>query len=314
MKTKLFLLCAITMTFLKLNAQLKVDQNGRIGFGTNTTHPDFIAYMKGNLVLTNYPNANHSSFIFKVGNGWPYAELGNSSFTGGVAFWTSWNGFNKIYIRKYYEMSDSKYKFNITKISSPLKKLNSLKAYQYNYRTVSYNEYNIEDSVVTLSPEYGFLSQEVESVLNEVKITEEVKGDKLLNYTQLIPLLVAAVQDQNKQIVQLQAMTALMMATNPNFSSAPGNGQPETNRLLSGSPNQFSSSTQLRYNLLSETTDAVMKIYDMKGGLIKEMVLSTVAGNEQTLLRSSDLGVKGQYVYALFINGSIVDAKTIVYQ
>jgi Chaperone of endosialidase len=270
--------------------------------------------MKGNLALTNYPQVNHNSFHFKVGNGYPHAEFGNTGSSDAVALWTNWTGFNKLLAQSIFLFSDSAYKFNSTSIPSPLEKILSLKPYQYDFKSITTDEYSPENSEEQMIPQYGFYSQEVEATLSEINITMDAKGVKLLDYSQLIPLVVAGIQDQNKQIEQLQAMTALMMATNPNFNTTPHVGQPETNRLIEGNPNPFTSSTQLRYNLLNETTDAVIKIYDMKDSMKKEIVLSTIPGNGQTLLRSSDLGVKGQYVYALFINSSIVDAKTIVYQ
>ncbi len=135
-----------------------------------------------------------------------------------------------------------------------------------------------------------------------------------MDYDQIIPLIVSAVQVQNLRIEQLQSMTALMMATNPNFTTVPLPGQPETNRLLDASPNPFTSTTNLRYNLLPEVNQAQIKIYDMRGVYQLNLDLTLVAGTGQVLLRSSDLGLKGQYVFALFINGSLLDAKTVVYQ
>ncbi len=152
MKNTSLLIAILIFSMGFVSAQLKVDHNGRIGFGTTTTHPDFIAYLKGNMVLTNYPQLGHNSFYFKVGNGWPGAELGNTGSSDGVAFWTGWTGFNILYAEKYIKMSDTKFKFDIVSIQSPIEKLMSLKAYKYNYRSVVYNEYNPNDSLVTMVP------------------------------------------------------------------------------------------------------------------------------------------------------------------
>lgn len=57
MKTKSIILSAIFAAFtLSAFAQLKVDQYGRIGMGTNWPNSSYKCHIKGNLLLTTYPD------------------------------------------------------------------------------------------------------------------------------------------------------------------------------------------------------------------------------------------------------------------
>ena len=88
MKTKSIVLSIIfAVITLSTFAQLKVDQYGRIGMGTNWPNPGYKCHIAGNLLCTSYPANPYYELRFKVGNGWPGCEIGPSSDI--LAFWTS---------------------------------------------------------------------------------------------------------------------------------------------------------------------------------------------------------------------------------
>ena len=88
MKTKSIVLSIIfAVITLSTFAQLKVDQYGRIGMGTNYPNPGYKCHVSGNLLCTSYPANPYYELRFKVGNGWPGCEIGPSSDI--LAFWTS---------------------------------------------------------------------------------------------------------------------------------------------------------------------------------------------------------------------------------
>ena len=77
-----------------------------------------------------------------------------------------------------------------------------LKTYSYNFKN---NDSNTISAVSnTQSSEYGLLAQEVEKVLPNLVITDS-NGMKLLNYTELVPILINAVQTLSKRIEALEA-------------------------------------------------------------------------------------------------------------
>lgn len=133
-----------------------------------------------------------------------------------------------------------------------------------------------------------------------------------MDYDQIIPLLVAGMQEQQRLFEQLQSMTAIVMATNSNFSSDPKDGALETSRLLDSSPNPFRNSTELHYQLVSPVTKCEIRVFDLFGTLKKNFIINSQLGHGSVELSSNDLNIKGKYVVALFLEGAVTDAKTII--
>lgn len=126
MKTKSVILIGIfTILSLSIFAQLKVDQFGRIGMGTNWPNPGYKCHIAGHLLLSNYPATPFYELQLKVGNGWPGTEIGSSGDK--LAFWSSYVGYHKLYAEQFYKMSDASFKFQATQIISPINKILLLK-------------------------------------------------------------------------------------------------------------------------------------------------------------------------------------------
>lgn len=200
-------------------------------------------------------------------------------------------------------------------IESPMDKILNLKAYQYNF-----NQKIIEgeDTIITKIPEYGFVSQEVKETLKDVAITEEGKeGIILMDYDQIIPLLVAGVQEQQRQISSLEATIAILMSRTPEsgntIDSTEVNSNSDVSRLDNATPNPFSESTSITYRLASNVTTASIKVWDMQGIEKKAFNLNTQIADGKVEIQSSDLNVGSSYIYALIINGAIVSSKTLIF-
>jgi hypothetical protein len=88
------------------------------------------------------------------------------------------------------QISDGRYKENVVKLGGGLGKVTSL-------RPVTFNWVESPDDGM----HYGFIAQEVRQVLPEVVTGAEGENEVLsMNYTELVPVLVSAVQEQQEQI------------------------------------------------------------------------------------------------------------------
>ncbi len=95
-----------------------------------------------------------------------------------------------------YSGSDIRLKDNLTVISNPLEKLSKLSGYSF--------EWNSKQSAYAEGKkDIGLVAQEVEEVLPEIVKTRQ-DGFKGLQYEKLIPLLVEAIKEQQKQIDELK--------------------------------------------------------------------------------------------------------------
>lgn len=307
---KVKVVCILLFISTSTFSQLKVDNLGHIGMGTNYPSPWYMCHIKGNLLLTTYPAIPFREMQLKVGNGWPGAEIGSSADI--LAIWSSGLGYNKVYAENFVKSSDSTLKFDVGSINNPLNLIVALKPHKYKFQNKFVSE--IGDTIIEYIPQYGFISQEVERVFTDVKITHDSKGIKLMDYDMIIPVLTAGLQEQQKLIESLQSMTAIMMATNTNYSSEPVEGLPEASRLIGSTPNPFSSSTTLECKLVQGYSTASIKVFDMQGTMRKSLIIQPTIGNWSVVLNGDELPIKGTYVYGLFVNGGIVDAKTVIFE
>jgi hypothetical protein len=99
--------------------------------------------------------------------------------------------------------SDFRFKQNIRSLVSPLDKLRLLRGVSYNWRADEFPQMNF-----SAGRSIGFIAQEVERVLPEL-VSRDEKGFLSLAYSEMLPVVVEAVKEQQKQIeiqnAQIQA-------------------------------------------------------------------------------------------------------------
>jgi hypothetical protein len=96
---------------------------------------------------------------------------------------------NNIYSSNLLNVSDARLKKNIANASYGLSAILKMRPVQYNWR-----EGDDRDTKI------GFLAQELRQVIPEVVVGDETKETLAVNYTELIPVLVRAIQQQQEQI------------------------------------------------------------------------------------------------------------------
>ena len=109
--------------------------------------------------------------------------------------------------------SDKRFKENINPINNSLKELLGIKTYSYNFikqnlkpgdsLSVNVNKdnevnYNFDDNL-----HFGFIAQEIQKSYPNL-VSEDEKGYLSLNYTEFIPLIINAMQEQNAKIIELE--------------------------------------------------------------------------------------------------------------
>ncbi len=97
--------------------------------------------------------------------------------------------------------SDLRYKTNIQPINQSLQKLLSLNGVSYLMNRTAFPEMQFDTN-----KQYGLIAQEVEKVFPEMVKTIDDKGYKGVDYVKLIPVLIEAIKDQQKQIDELKIL------------------------------------------------------------------------------------------------------------
>jgi hypothetical protein len=286
-----------------------------------------------------------------------YGIVASTGVTGGIAGW--FNG--SIYTTGTYQGSDRKLKQNITDVTNALDIINKLQPKYYEYRQDgNFKEMNlptgkhygliaqdVEQILPGLVKETEFISKPIKpkGALGPVKINPdrsiqvekinpssnisqenktEVNNFKALNYTELIPIIVKAMQEQQQQIGQLKdenndlrkdvselkkEMADLKALVTKN--NLIGNGY-DLNKasLEQNTPNPYNSATIIRYHLPRNAGSAKVVITDMSGKTIKS--ISLISGDNGQLTLNSGTLAAGSYNYTLWIDGKQVDSKKMV--
>jgi hypothetical protein len=244
-----------------------------------------------------------------------------------------------VYTTSFYSLSDESVKENIDDIQNPMDIINQLNPKSYTFK----HEDNPSIRLATGS-HYGLLAQDVQEVLpglvkdfthparldtagNEVFAASNLKA---VNYSELIPFLIAGIKQQQEQIEEQQEqIEALNAAVFSSENSLQGNGeeqQQQENRsqmnethielstkgaiLYQNIPNPFGEETTVKYYLPENSASAKRVFFDEFGSVIQETELSQ-KGNGSIVINSSNLA-SGVYSYSLVINGEVKDTKKMI--
>jgi len=240
--------------------------------------------------------------------------------------------------------SDRQVKANIEPISSPLERLMQVQGVRFDFdfpetQNLSTNARICTDSIFEhtrqRTPELtreifdqmqseqsrqrlGLIAQEVEKVFPELVRTQE-DGLKSVFYSEMIPVLIEAIREQQMQIQHLQRQLddihnpgILRPFSTEAFDELITSTADETRNavLHQNVPNPFSQSTQIGFYLPESVRSASLIIFDMQGKQLMQIQL-TQRGEGVEFIQGSQLA-PGIYLYALIADGREVDVKRMI--
>lgn len=94
--------------------------------------------------------------------------------------------------------SDIQYKKNIDPVTDALDRVVKLRGVSYEWKRDEYQEKNFPDG-----RHYGVIAQEVEKILPDV-VSAGSDGTKAVAYIEIIPVLIEAIKEQQKEIAELK--------------------------------------------------------------------------------------------------------------
>lgn len=110
-------------------------------------------------------------------------------------------------------ISDARYKQNITTIPNALDKITHLRGVSFNWRQEEFPELNFSKG-----RNLGFIAQEIKEVLPEV-VSQDSKGYYSVAYSNVVPVLVEAIKEQQNTIAQLQTQVTELAQTKTELAS-----------------------------------------------------------------------------------------------
>lgn len=147
-------------------------------------------------------------------------------------------------------------------------------------------------------------------VIAEPKEPKESINIKAVNYLELIPIMVKAMQEQDatikKQDAKIEELTQLVNKLSQN-TSASGSVKLNSAFLGQNTPNPNRTGTRISYNIPTDSR-AELVVNNANGQKIKQIQLSKSGLID---LDTSTLSA-GTYFYTLFVNGKSIDTKKMI--
>lgn len=167
---------------------------------------------------------NYAVYGYLSGTNYGAAVFGTINGLGDVGLSQQYAGYfrgdvmceNIIYATSFQTLSDEKYKTNITDIdpTEALSNISMLSPKKYNLKQFEVNQsagdtisikkfYNESDQLFTKA-KYGVIAQDLQKIYPDL-VYQDNKGNLTVDYTGLIPIMIKALQAQQKKIETLES-------------------------------------------------------------------------------------------------------------
>ncbi|NUM32326.1 MAG: tail fiber domain-containing protein [Bacteroidetes bacterium] len=308
--------------------------------GYKINDPEFSLTIKSSIIpsVQNYPEKgilncidSYNDPVFQIGNnaisifnsvhqiGSNYSHFnGYVDFNGDIAvenlmpyssslsnIGSSTNRFNEIWCTiGNLNTSDKRLKENILILKSGLETVSKLKPYSFTLKEKN-NKLH-----------YGFIAQELKKIFpNSIVYGEETDSSYLgVIYSEFIPILTLAIQEQQAIIDSLKQKLELIFSLNKikdekniNIQKEILNKQP---LLFQNHPNPFNGYTYIDYYLPENLINVFLKVTDNNGKLVKAFEIEKT-GFGQVEIDCRELAA-GMYYYSLITDSKIIDTKSMM--
>lgn len=255
--------------------------------------------------------------------------FGTNSYTIGYGVNGSYAGFfvgdtkvvGTLTANSLIQSSDLRLKDNVVSLGKRgdniLDKVLNMNVVEYNYKPMIPSillpdTVSIDDAIklANINPgkkHIGLIAQELQELFPTL-VEEGQDGYLGINYVELVPVLVCAIQELKAQVDALQGnaeQTFFKAPSTTNVSNRLATG----NVLYQNSPNPFKEQTVIRFSLADNAQDANICIFDMTGKTLKKLPISS--GMESVSIGGYELG-EGMFLYSLIVNGKEIDTKKMI--
>lgn len=298
------------------------------GDGTGTPENNGIAIMGG------YFGSRYDQYGYGVGGfnnssdqsiGGYFSAKGNSTSNGvyatasgpGSVYAGYFNG--QVFSTIGYITSDQRIKKNIQPMQHALDIINRLQPKTYAFDQSKYPSLHLPGKQVN----YGLIAQELEQVLptlvGSINIPEEEKDGKpahmsnetlkVVNYVELIPILIQGMKEQQAAIDALKEQLA-KLGESASEGTHVALSDKDAATLGQNIPNPFDHMTSIPFSIPVTAQKASIRFNDLNGKLIRTMDISE-RGKGRLTVNAGELSA-GVYTYTLVVDNQLIDTKNMI--
>ena len=236
----------------------------------------------------------------------------------------------------FYNTSDMRLKENVTLMrdkeeaegASALDNLQRLEVLEYNLKRPSQirseeegdnREMTEKAKSLARKRHFGISAQELQSVYPQL-IEESQEGYLMVNYVELVPVLIRSIQELKVELDELKGKDAAddtgaapvpARSRGSQHGTAAIDGTPSKTHavLYQNTPNPFALQTEIRFSLPDNAPQAFIYIFDMQGKMQKQIPVDT--SQQSVTINGYELSA-GIYLYSLVVGGQEIDTKRMI--
>ena len=156
---------------------------------------------------------------------------------------------------------------------------------------------------------YGLSIEQLEEVFPDL-IYDNPNGTKSINYVEMVPILVQAINELNAKIEVLEGGAAAKKAATRATGIEDTGNDVTMLSLGQNKPNPFGTSTDIEVSVPDDVQKAFIYIYDLQGKKIDQVDI-TARGKQTIQLNAASLG-NGMYLYSLIADGKVIVTRRMI--
>lgn len=168
---------------------------------------------------------------------------------------------------------------------------------------------NVEKQILT-KQHYGLDADQLEEVFPDL-VYEDEDGTKSINYVEMVPILVQAINELKSEIDELKGNDGSTKKKKAQVTGIDEMGENVT--LLSlgqNKPNPFGTSTSIEVSVPADVQKAFIYVYDLTGKKLQQIDI-TSRGKQAVTINAASL-TDGMYLYSLIADGKVVETRRMI--